>query len=169
MQVTVMQTAVRKLLGLISLAACVAASGLATSQAESGYQGFGASTRGGDDGKVVTVTSLDNSGPGTLRAALDAGNRRVVFEVGGTISLKNALILQHPHVTVDGETAPSPGISVENKPFVIANTHDVVLRHLRFRESDDDNLRITGGCRNVVVDHCSSTRAGDGAIDITVD
>ncbi len=117
----------------------------------------------------MAVTSLKNSGPGTLRAALEGGNRQIIFKVGGVILLKGALILQHPHVTIDGQSAPVPGISVEKKPFVIANTHDVILRHLRFRESDDDNLRITGSCRNIVVDHCSSTRAGDGAIDITVD
>jgi len=100
---------------------------------------------------------------------LDGGNRRIIFKVGGVITLKGALILQHSNVTIDGETAPKPGISIEKKPFVVGNAHDVVLRHLRFRNSDDDNLRIVGNCRNIVVDHCSSTRAGDGAIDITQD
>lgn len=129
----------------------------------------GAQTQGGRAGKTVAVTTLEDAGPGSLRAALDGGDRTVVFRVSGTIALRSPLVVRHANVTIAGETAPRPGITILHKPFVIADTHDVIVRHVRFRESDDDNLRITGDCRNVIIDHCSSTRAGDGAIDITED
>ena len=131
------------------------------------YQGFGAATRGGDNSPTVEVTSLADSGPGTLRAALEGGDRRIVFGVGGTIRLKKMLTLNKPNVTIDGRGAPAPGITIEKKPLVIRDTHDVIVRDIRIRDSDDDNFRIYGKCRNIVIDHCSSTRARDGAIDIT--
>jgi pectate lyase len=140
-----------------------------TSRSGGATAGYGAETRGGEAGSTVAVTTLDDAGPGSLRAALAGGDRTIVFRVAGTIALKSPLALQHPHVTIAGESAPKPGITVTQKPFVIADTHDVIVRHLRFRESDDDNVRIAGDCRNIVIDHCSSTRAGDGALDITED
>ena len=130
------------------------------------FEGVGA-TMGGDRSPVVTVTSLEDSGPGTLREALQAGQRRVVFKQGGVITLKKALIIKGPNVTVDGEGAA--GLVLRGAPVVIEGAQDVILRHLRVRDSADDNIRIIGKCRRVVIDHCSSTHAGDGALDITHD
>ncbi len=133
------------------------------------FQGFGASAGGENNRPVVTVTSLDDSGPGTLRSALERGNRHVVFKVGGTIALKSKIVLRQSEVTIDGRNAPSPGITITGRSFILQDVQNVVVRNLRFRESDDDNIRITGGSRNIVIDHCSSTRAMDGALDITLD
>jgi pectate lyase len=133
------------------------------------YEGFGAATRGGDGSPEVAVTSLEDAGPGTLRAALQGGNRKIVFRVGGSIQLAKALVIEQPNITLDGASAPSPGITIRERPLAIQDTHDVILRYLRLRDSNDDNLRLSGQCRNIVIDHCSSTGAGDGGIDITRD
>jgi len=94
-------------------------------------------TRGGLGGYVVRVTTLENEGPGSLRAALSSGGARVaVFEVGGVIDLgRKTLKITEPFVTVAGETAPSPGITLI-RGAVTVQTHDVVVRHLRIRPGD---------------------------------
>jgi hypothetical protein len=76
-----------------------------------GAEGFGATTPGGRGGKVLFVTTLDDSGPGSFRAACEAdGPRTVIFRVSGTIALKKAITVQHPYLTVAGQTAPGDGI-----------------------------------------------------------
>ena len=51
-------------------------------------QGFGAVSKGGEGGRAITVTTLNDNGPGSLRAALTARGPRVVrFAVEGTIEL----------------------------------------------------------------------------------
>ena len=109
-------------------------------------EGHGASAVGGRRGKVLFVTSLADSGPGTLRAALDSvGKRTVVFRVGGTITLQSPLVIRNPYVTVAGQTAPGGGIQLRNDPVAPQGlaadsftsleiaTHDVVIRYLRIR------------------------------------
>ncbi|MDP6110310.1 MAG: right-handed parallel beta-helix repeat-containing protein [Planctomycetota bacterium] len=130
-------------------------------------QGYGADTRGGDDSPIVEVTSLADSGPGTLRTALSDGNRRVIFKVGGTIELKSRIEVKHSRITLDGFTAPAQGITITKMPLAIRGASNVIVRNLRFRDSVDDNIRIHEKSRNIVIDHCSCSRAGDGAIDIT--
>jgi hypothetical protein len=49
------------------------------------YQGFGASTPGGQGKPTYRVKTLSNSGPGSLRDAISQSNRSVVFDVGGEI------------------------------------------------------------------------------------
>ncbi len=98
--------------------------------------GFGTDTRGGLDGEIIAVTTLADSGPGSLRAAVEAsGPRLVVFEVGGVIELESDLGISKPDLTVAGQTAPSPGISLHHGRVSI-KTHDVVLEHLRLRPGD---------------------------------
>ncbi len=156
-------------LGGIAAAQLAAAGVSKTGLSAASYQGFGASTVGGDKGRVVEVTSVDDDGPGTLRQALAGGDRRIVFRVGGTISLKTPLLVREPNITIDGEDAPAPGITIRDRGVSIRETHDVIVRHIRVRGSSDDNFSISGACRNIVIDHCSSTGATDGAIDIVHD
>ncbi|ESQ91293.1 pectate lyase [Asticcacaulis sp. AC460] len=124
--------------------------------------------------RIVRVTTLDREGPGSLKAALDeAGPRTIVFEVGGVIDLdKTSLKLTQPFVTVAGETAPDPGITLIRGGISVA-THDVVIRHIAVRPGtagmakrsgfEPDGLTTTSAY-NVVVDHCSLTWAVDEAL-----
>ena len=129
-------------------------------------------TRGGDGGKTIRVTTLAASGPGSLAAALAAtGPRAIAFSVAGVIDLGGrSLKVTEPHVTVAGETAPSPGITVTNGDLSIV-THDVIVRHLRIRAGagqrargsgwEVDGLTTGGGAHDVIVDHCSFSWATD--------
>lgn len=127
-----------------------------------GAWGGGMYSFGGRGGKVYAITSLEDSGPGTLREACNAiGPRIVMFNVGGTIHLKNRIRIRAPYITIAGQTAPGDGICVRGATVCI-DTHDVVIRHLRFRRGEtdvanrDDSL---GGnpVGNVIIDHCSAS------------
>jgi len=155
-----------------------------------GAEGWGADTRGGRGGVILFVTNLADSGPGTLREALETeGPRTILFRVSGIIKLKSTLWLggryENKHedyenplsfCTIAGQSAPGGGITIAGHPFVISNRcHDVVVRHLRFRDSRDDCVGFYTGCRRVVLDHCSLSWSTDENIgfyrygtDITV-
>jgi lysophospholipase L1-like esterase len=129
-------------------------------------------TRGGQGGALIRVTTLAASGPGSLKAAIETpGPRTVVFEVGGVIDMAGGTLdIRHPQITIAGQTAPSPGITVI-KAETLVRTHDVVIQHLRFRPGefgrpkkgggDQDGLSTVGGARDVIVDHCSFSWATD--------
>jgi hypothetical protein len=103
-----------------------------------GAEGFGAFTPGGRGGKVIPVTNLNDSGPGSLRAAVEtAGTRIVRFDVGGVIALKSTLHIRQPFLTIDGQNAPGAGILLRNYGVEV-QTHDVVLRYFRVRVGDDN-------------------------------
>jgi pectate lyase-like protein len=144
------------------------------------FEGFGAVTEGAGgcaQFEVVQVTTLADSGEGSLREALSAGCRRVEFTVGGDIMLGSAIVMSSSFVTIDGATAPSPGItltkdSVPQSLLVLEGASDIILTNLRFIglgtdcDSDcGDNLSLIGSSR-VVIDHISSGHADDGALDI---
>lgn len=133
-----------------------------------GAEGFGTETIGGRGGKVIHVTNLDNSGPGSLRAATEeSGPRTVVFDVSGTIELWNPLRINDPFITIAGQTAPGDGITLKGATFGIA-THDVVIRFIRSRMGDgstksEDAISIFSGY-NVVLDHVSASWSVDEAL-----
>jgi hypothetical protein len=125
-----------------------------------GAEGGGMYSFGGRGGRVFVVSSLEDDGPGTLREACQAaGPRIIVFGVAGIIHLKRPIEVNAPYMTVDGHTAPGDGVCIAGQSFEV-NTHDVVLRYMRFRRgiteyyNRDDAL---GGdpLGNVIVDHCS--------------
>ncbi|TDE98722.1 hypothetical protein EXU48_00455 [Occultella glacieicola] len=124
-----------------------------------GCEGAGKFTTGGRGHEVVEVTSLDDSGPGTLREALEAGDRTIVFGVGGTISLESGLTVTGGNTTIAGQTAPGGGIAIIGNEFKI-DADNVIVRYLRVRAGDGANPggidTFNGrGRRNIVVDHCS--------------
>jgi hypothetical protein len=127
-----------------------------------GAWGGGMYSFGGRGGKVYVVTSLDDAGPGTFREACNAiGPRIVVFNVAGIIQLKNRIRIRAPYITIAGQTAPGDGICIRGAT-VCVDTHDVIIRHLRFRRGEtnvanrDDSL---GGnpVGNIIIDHVSAS------------
>ena len=135
----------------------------------SAYEGFGASTPGGSGKPVYHVTNLNDSGPGSLRDAVSQGNRNVVFDVGGTIVLASEVTIRSAFLTVDGLSAPPPGITLKNKGLIIRGTagHDIIVSGLRIRDASQDGIWITDAAYNVVIDHVSVHNSFDGNIDIT--
>lgn len=127
---------------------------------------FGGDTAGGKGGAVLRVTTLAATGPGSLREALATpGPRVIVFEVGGAIDLAlGRLDITEPFVTIAGQTAPSPGITLV-RGGVRVLTHDVKLTHLRVRMGSagaapasgfEPDVTTDGAMAfNVVFDHVS--------------
>ncbi len=142
-----------------------------------GAEGFGSDTPGGRGGRVIEVTNLNDSGPGSFRAACETeGPRIVVFRVGGTIRLKKHIRISNPFITIAGQTAPGDGILLRDAGLVI-RTHDVVIRYVRVRigesrveKPDSQDCVNIGGkeddlARNVIIDHCSFSWALDENAD----
>ena len=125
-----------------------------------GAEGGGMYTPGGRGGKVLVVTNLNDDGPGSFRWACEQGGARIiVFNVSGIIWLKTPIILRAPYVTIAGQTAPGDGVCIAGQSFQV-NTHDVIVRHMRFRRGAtnvwyrEDSF---GGnpVGNIMIDHCS--------------
>lgn len=156
----------------LTLIAGLFTSGLSAAQdaqlAFPGAQGWAAHTAGGRGGKIIRVTTLAPTGPGSLLEALETdGPRIIVFEVGGVIDLGlREIKLTKPYVTIAGQTAPSPGITLIRTGIDI-NTHDVIVRHIRVRTGgagaqvgqgwEPDAFSTQRGAYNVIVDHSSMT------------
>jgi pectate lyase len=142
-----------------------------------GAEGYGTGTPGGRGGRVCQVTNLADAGPGSLRACVESsGPRTVIFRTGGTIDLQDRLLVTQPYLTIAGQTAPGDGITLRvdpdsstDKGTMQIQTHDVVIRYLRFRPGDNghgddshDALQMyKAGVYNVVVDHSSFSWAID--------
>lgn len=127
-----------------------------------GAEGGGMFTAGGRGGKVIVVTSLADEGPGTLREACETGGARIiVFNVAGIIQLKSPLTVRAPYLTIAGQTAPGDGVCVTGASFLI-DTHDVIIRHMRFRRGQTDvafrDDAIGGNTvGNIIIDHVSAS------------
>ena len=135
-----------------------------------GAEGHGSKTRGGRGGTVIAVTNLDDSGPGSLRAAVEAkGPRIVVFRVSGTIDLKSRLSISHPFITIAGQTAPGDGITIKRYPLMI-DADEVIVRYLRVRLGDETGDDVDAvGCRyrkNIILDHISASWSVDETLSI---
>ena len=102
-------------------------------------------TQGGEGGRIMRVTTLAKDGPGSLAEALAAeGPRIVVFEVGGIIDLERSTIsVSEPFLTIAGQTAPSPGITIV-RGGIDLRTHDVKVQHLRVLSGDAGDPRMGG-------------------------
>ena len=161
----------------------------ATVPAFPGALGFGAISTGGRGGDVYHVTHLGDSGPGSLRDAIESasGPRTVVFEVGGTIELSRPLVINRSSLTIAGQTAPG-GIGTRGYPVNVSGVNDVVIRYMRFRTGDinaeavgdkpargngdlvgdaADALSI-GGSQRVIIDHVSASWGMDETLSVTV-
>lgn len=151
-----------------------------------GAEGFGAFTPGGRGGRTIYVDNLNDSGPGSLREAIQTpGPRLIVFRVGGVIPLKSTLLIQEPFVTLDGQNAPGPGILLRDHGIEV-RTHDVILRYFRVRVGDDDvhlddpkalgayeggagehALYFIEGSKNCIADHLSLSWSTTKILSVT--
>lgn len=127
-----------------------------------GAEGGGKFSFGGRGGKVLVVTNLNDDGPGSFRWAVEQGGARiVVFNVAGIIRINTPVIIRAPYITIAGQTAPGDGVCIAGESVWI-NTHDVVIRYMRFRRGEtwvgrrDDAI---GGnpIGNIMIDHVSAT------------
>jgi pectate lyase len=147
-------------------------------------EGFGAFTPGGRGGKTIYVDNLNDSGPGSLRAAIEtSGPRTIVFRAGGVIPLKSTLVIRQPCITIDGQNGPGAGIMLRNHGIEV-KTHDVVLRYFRVRVGDDgvrldDKTKsysggdgehavyFTDGSKNCIADHLSLSWSTTKILSVT--
>lgn len=123
-----------------------------------GAEGYGRFAIGGRGGKVVAVTNLNDSGPGSLRDAVEQeiGPKTIVFNVSGNIQLKSRLVVSQPNVTIAGQTAPGKGIMISRAPIGLTG-NDGIIRFLRVRIGGGttyDGMGLTGA-NNSIIDHCS--------------
>jgi hypothetical protein len=124
-----------------------------------GAVGFGSLATGGRGGTVYHVTNLNDSGPGSFRDAVSRGPRIVVFDVSGNIQLSSAVSV-HSDITIAGQTAPGDGIALIGREVSVSNSHNVIVRHVRFRQGSLDpdihkgTINITSGS-NMIFDHVS--------------
>jgi pectate lyase len=146
-------------------------------------EGFGMSAVGGRGGRVMEVTNLEDAGPGSLRSCLEASGPRIcVFRVSGTITLKSAIRVSTPYLTVAGQTSPG-GVQIRGSGepkgdwgvWFVNGAHDIIVRHLRVRMGGNlkhdagNNLLCYGtaepGVHDVIFDHCSVSWGSDTQLD----
>jgi pectin methylesterase-like acyl-CoA thioesterase len=142
-----------------------------------GAEGYGAFAQGGRGGDVYRVTNLNDTGAGSLREGIrtaPATGRTIVFDVSGTIYLQSRLTINKPYITIAGQTAPGDGITVAGESTVITNTHNIIVRYMRFRPGD---LRCANGFEgdslwvdrssDVIIDHVSTSWSVDESLSVT--
>lgn len=137
-----------------------------------GAEGYGKYTAGGRGGRIIKVNNLNDSGPGSLREAVESeGSRIVIFDIDGTIELLSPLRINNDSITIAGQSAPGDGICLKDYPLTI-NASEVIVRYIRVRPGDRHALDSDGigggryGQRNVIVDHCSVSWSIDECLSI---
>lgn len=143
------------------------------------FSGFGADTPGGHGGRVIKVTTLAAAGEGSFKVALEAkGPRIIVFEVGGIIDWrKDEVTVTEGQLTIAGETAPSPGITLIRGTITVS-APDVIVRHIRVRLGDGGELKKAGYAndsmaavgprvKHVLFDHVSTAWSIDENLSVS--
>ena len=137
------------------------------------YEGFGSITAGGTGKQIVHVTNLNATGDGSLHDAIGS-NRIIVFDIGGIITdfqWDSSDEFPVTNMTIDGSTAPSPGITLDNVNSANClsfqdGCHDIIVKNVRARNAAGDGFNVVNGY-NIIFDHVSVSGSGDGNIDIT--
>ena len=128
-------------------------------------EGHGRYTTGGRAGTLYIVSNLNDSGTGSLRAAVEAsGKRVVVFSVSGTIKLASQLTISKGDITILGQTAPGDGICIANYTVQLSASN-IVIRYIRFRPGSLQTTEYDAswGRNNsdIIFDHCSFSWGND--------
>lgn len=114
----------------------------------------------------------------------------IVFNVSGTIWLKEELRIKRDYLTIAGQSAPGDGICIAGNSVIVNGAtggemfhwgprrRDVIIRYLRFRPGPprDADGNITGSFvtygldvenyENVIIDHCTITWANEECLAI---
>ena len=133
---------------------------MAQAPAFPGAEGHGRYVTGGRGGKIIHVTNLNDSGPGSLRAAVSGSTAKtIVFDVGGVIALKSNLKIG-ANTTIAGQTAPYPGITL--RYFTVApDANNIIVRFIRVRRGQEKDVNDgadaiwTRHYTGQIYDHCS--------------
>lgn len=139
-------------------AALMSAAALAQAPAFPGAEGHGRYVTGGRGGRVVHVTNLNDSGTGSFREAVKSGNRIIIFDVAGIIALKSDLKIAD-NITILGQTAPSPGITL--RYYTVQPGNNNIIRFLRIRRGEEKNINDGADATwqryktGIIFDHCS--------------
>ena len=128
-------------------------------------QGAGQGTVGGRFGSVYHVTTNADAGPGSLRAAVSAPNRTVVFDIAGNINLASELVITNSNLTIAGQTSLG-GITVGGNMTAVTNVHDVIIRDIRFRRGAADDSFQFMNASNVILDHVSAEWTSDNLVSV---
>ena len=147
----------QKILALLVCA--VSATAMAQAPAFPGAEGHGRYATGGRGKTVVHVTNLNDSGTGSFRAAVTGGsNRTIVFDVAGIIALKSDISFKD-NLTILGQTAPYPGITL--RYFTVRPGNNNIIRFIRMRRGEEKDVNDGAdaiwerGKTNLILDHCS--------------
>jgi pectate lyase len=142
-----------------------------------GAEGFGRHTTGGRGGKVMIVSNLHDTGPGSFREAAETRSPRIiVFSVSGTIHLSSRLVIAG-NATIAGQSAPGGGICLADQPVLLGGDN-IIIRYLRIRMGDryQNKGKVNGGGsddalsgmkrNNIIIDHCSMSWSTDEVCSI---
>ena len=134
-----------------------------------GAEGEGRWSEGGRGRNVVFVDNLNDSDPGSLRAALASSNRTILFRVSGIIDLNSRLDFRNSYCTIAGQSAPGEGIILKNYGIFFLNANNVIMRHIRSRNGDatDEDAISVSDSQNLIIDHCSASWAADENLSVT--
>lgn len=124
-----------------------------------GAEGHGRYVTGGRGGEVRHVTNLNDKGEGSLRAAVNGNNKKiVVFDISGIIALESDLVIG-ANTTIEGQTAPAPGITVRYR--TVRPSDNNIIRFLRIRRGEEKDVNDGADATwqrqkdGIVLDHCS--------------
>jgi autotransporter-associated beta strand protein len=135
-----------------------------------GAEGFGKFATGGRGGSVYYVTTTNDSGPGSFRAAVSQPNRTVVFAVSGVIDYQPPRYNVRNNVTIAGQTAPGTGVALYGDGIGYTDANHTITRFIRFRMGKtgvgEDTVTVARG-HNMIFDHISATWSLDEVFSVS--
>lgn len=122
------------------------------------------------------VTDSGNgTGTGTLRAALSASNRNIIFDVSSVALATAELQLDNlTNIVIDGSSR-SDGVTISGQALRFDGCRNIVIRDIAFRDCATQwegalQFRDYGGsvkCQDILIDRCSFSGYAWRGVDIT--